>query len=210
MNSMSNPASKKNALEQYALALHDYRDRFVMPIIKHAIGIHYKEKPEVRTYLSPSSTPTMLYNELLPEYFDGDCFETNLAERVFRTFKDDLNFGGDVRFHFHTDYTAFQMLGFKYTNDCEVADVTLFLMGDVGCNSCTFDPEYDRAEYEDSVYEGSSWAVPMFHVRFKDGRHVLGPCCIIECYGKDDPKRKGHTDKRSVCYEMFEWFTSKP
>ena len=210
MNSMSNPASTKNALEQYRLNLHDYADRFVMPIIKHAIGIHYKEKPEVKTYWSPSSTPTMIFDNLLPDDFDFDLRGSNAASLMFKGFKNSLNFGGDVRFHFHTDYTAFQMLGFKYTNDCEVADVTLFLMGDIGCNSCTFDPEYDRVEYEDSVYEGSSWAVPMFHVRFKDGKHVIGPCCVVEAYGKDDPRREGHTDKRSVCYEMFEWYTSKP
>ena len=204
MNSMSNPASQKNVLEQYRLALHNCADTIVMPILRQAVSIRYKEKPEVK------HTALDIDQCLLPDDLDVSCRETNIASFMFEGFKDDLNFGGDARFHFRTDYSTFQMLGFKYTNDCEVADVTLFLMGDVGCNSCTFDPEYDRVEYEDSVYEGSSWAVPMFHVRFKDGRHVIGPCCVVEAYGKDDPRREGHTDKRSVCYEMFEWYTSKP
>lgn len=204
MNSMSNPASKKNALEQYRLALHNCADTIVMPILRQAVSIRYKEKPEVK------HTALDIDQCLLPDDLDVSCRETNIASFMFEGFKDDLNFGGDARFHFRTDYSTFQMLGFKYTNECEVEEMTLFLMGDAWNNCTYFDPDIDIDEYKDSILSGSSWAVPMFHVFFKDGRHVAGPCCVVECFDKHDKRREGHVDKRRICYEMFEWYTSKP
>ena len=204
MNAMSNPASEKNVLEQYRLALHTYADTVVMPVLRQAVSIRYKEKPEVK-----HSAPG-INSSLLPDDLDVDCRETNIASFMFRGFKDDLHFGGDARFYFRTDYSTFQMLGFKYTNECEVEEISLFLMGDAWNNYTDFDPDTDIDEYKDSVLSGSSWAVPMFHVFFKDGRHVVGPCCVVECFDKNDKKKEGHVDKRRICYEMFEWYTSKP
>ena len=203
MNSMSNPASQQNnaAIEQYRRDLQNYADTNVMRILRQAVSIRYKEKPQVKTARVDIS------QNLLPDArFPFDF--TSKSGAAFKEMKNNLNFGGDARFHFHTDYTAFQMLGFKYTNDYEVEEVSLFLMGDADYNYCIFNPDYDMVEYEDSVYDGSSWAVPMFHVFFKNGKHIIGPCCIVECYNKDD--KDGSSDKRSICYEMYQWYTSRP
>lgn len=208
MNSMSNPASQKNnSLNAYNKALHEYMDLYVMPIIKQAVSTS-TDLPKVKTFLAPNTTPRMIFDELLPECNGLYLPDAGMKSIMFEGFKKAIKMG-DATFHFTTDYSSFMMKGFQYTNDHDdVADVTLFLMGDIPCNHTYFDPECDASDYEDGCWHGSSWAVPMFHVRFKNGKNVIGPCCVVEVYDIHDKNKC--VGKRRACYEMYEWYTSRP